>query len=148
MSVQKTIEKATKRDRLVLIYGEVVFVEDCEHAYDEKTKVCSKCKHHKTDWGCITQVQCDRCKKYSCRRCNEVRECPSCEEIFCDDCVKKRYCVCKTEPYCENCLTKHGGYCSALCRREDRSYDSEADSESNFNSEASEEVENLTVSAQ
>lgn len=152
MSLVKTIEKKTtaeekekERGRLAKIWGEMVFVSDCEHDYQSvkmedgyykrTVEKCSKCKHEKQDWGCVTQGLCDLCEKYSCRRCNEVNHCSLCDRLLCDDCVKKRYCICKTTPYCFECLEKHGGFCSQYCRREDRDYISSEDASSNFNSE-------------
>jgi hypothetical protein len=157
MSVSKTIEKKQvqtkeeRRERLVKMWGDMVFVHDCKHDYQtvkiedgyyqRTAEKCSKCRHEKEDWGCVTQGLCDLCEKYSCRRCNEVIHCSLCDRVLCDDCVKKRYCICKTTPYCFECLEQHGGFCSQYCRREDRGYIESEDESSNFNSEYESESE-------
>lgn len=100
------------------------FVRDCDHTFDEKTGVCSTCLHDKRDFGCMTLGLCEKCEKYSCRRCNYVVWCPGCEKVLCDSCVKKEYCpACRRVPYCVDCLKEYDGYCGEWdCQR---SYDSE-----------------------
>ena len=63
-------------------------VKKCKHSFDEVSGKCSICSHCKGKTGCVILVLCDKCNKYLCRICSDVRYCFRTRKVLCESCTK------------------------------------------------------------